>query len=187
MISPPDPAVPLAIRMVGLADKDLDALARHVVDQNAESGRAGAPDFAVSRTFIREEVRSNLGVRLAKDLDEPLWGRVWALYAPDGHIAGHLELRGGRIPSELHRATLGMGIMRAYTGRGHGGRLVEAAIAWARDEAKLAWIDLGVFAGNTPARKLYERMGFVEIGTREDAFRIEDDVVIDDVMMVLEL
>jgi ribosomal protein S18 acetylase RimI-like enzyme len=187
MISPPDPTVPLAIRMVGLAAKDLDALARHIVEQNAESGRGGSPRFAVAQAMVREEVRSNLGVRLAKDLDEPLWGRIWALYTPDDRIAGHIELRGGRVPSEMHRALLGMGILRAYTGRGHGARLVETAVAWAREVAKLEWIDLGVFSGNTPARKLYRKMGFVEIGTKEDAFHLEDGARIDDVMMVLRL
>src|SRR5215475_14220344 len=73
---------------------------------------------------------------LAKGLDEPLWGRLWLLTS-ERRVVGHLELRGGRVPAEMHRATLGMGILSAYTGRGHGRRLVEAALCWARDEAGL--------------------------------------------------
>lgn len=187
MLPSPD-AGRLPIRMLRVSGPDIDALARHIVAQSAESGREGSPHFAISRTFVREEVRHNLALRLGRELDEPLWGRAWALYAPGGkEIVGNLELRGGRIPAELHRATLGMGIMRAYTGQGHGRRLLESAVEWARDVARLEWIDLGVFAGNTPAQRLYARMGFVEVGTRREAFRLDAGVAVDDVQMTLKL
>jgi RimJ/RimL family protein N-acetyltransferase len=91
------------------------------------------------------------------------------------------------MAAELHRALLGMGIERPFTGKGNGRRLMEAAIAWARDTRRLSWIDLGVFANNVPARKLYARMGFVEIGMRRDAFRVDDGVSVDDISMTLEL
>jgi RimJ/RimL family protein N-acetyltransferase len=87
----------------------------------------------------------------------------------------------------MHRATLGMGILRAFTGKGHGRRLLEDLVRWARHDAGLAWIDLGVFSGNAPARKLYERMGFVPLGVREDAFRLDGGPSVDDVLMVLRL
>ena len=80
-----------------------------------------------------------------------------------------------------------MGIQRAFTGQGHGQRLIEVAVRWARDEAKLAWIDLGVFAHNLPARKLYRRMGFVEQGLHRDAFRLDAGLSVDDIQMTLEL
>jgi RimJ/RimL family protein N-acetyltransferase len=63
---------------------------------------------------------------------------------------------------------------------------METAIAWARGEARLSYIDLGVFVGNDRARRLYERMGFVEQWIRRDAFRVEG-VVIDDIQMTLAL
>ena len=111
------------------------------------------------------------------------------LLGPGGElVVGHVELRGGRVPAELHRATLGMGLMRAFTAQGHGRRLCEVALRWARDTAELEWIDLGVFADNTPARQLYRRMGFVEVGVREDAFHLRDaGVAVDDVQMTLRL
>jgi RimJ/RimL family protein N-acetyltransferase len=178
----------LPIRMARPGGADADAFARHMVDHMAESGRGGSPHFALSRTWVREEVRASFAARLDKHLDEPLWGRAWLLFTEDGgRPVGHIELRGGRVHAELHRATLGMGLVRAYTGKGHGRRLCEAAIAWARDEAKLAWIDLGVFASNTPARRLYRSMGFVEIGVRGDAFHNDAGVALDDVLMTLEL
>jgi RimJ/RimL family protein N-acetyltransferase len=172
--------------MASIGGDDPDAYARHMVEHMAESGRAGSPHFAISRTWARDEVRTSFVARLAKTLDEPLWGRAWILV--DGRrVVGHIELRGGRVPAELHRATLGMGMLRALTGQGHGRRLVDTAVRWARDEARLEWIDLGVFSGNTPARKLYQRAGFVEIGVRQDAFHLDAGPSIDDVLMVLKL
>jgi RimJ/RimL family protein N-acetyltransferase len=174
--------------MVRADGGDPDAFARFVAEHMAESGRGGSPHFALSRTPIRDEVRSGLISRLLKSLDEPLWGRAWVLVEPShGRFVGHLELRGGRVHAELHRATLGVGMLRSYTGRGHGRRLVEAAVGWARQQSVIEWIDLGVFASNVPARKLYLRMGFVEIGLRRDAYRIDADVAVDDVLMTLKL
>jgi GNAT superfamily N-acetyltransferase len=171
--------------MAKLAEGDPEAYARHIVEHMAESGRGGSPHFALARVWSVDEVRGGFVERLGRSLDEPLWGRAFLL-VNDRRAVGHLELRGGRVPAEMHRATLGMGILRAHTGQGHGRRLVEGAIQWARD-AGLRWIDLGVFASNAPARRLYARMGFVEIGVRQDAFRLEAGPVIDDVQMTLRL
>ena len=177
----------LPIRMVRVSGKDPERYARHVVAHMDGSGREGSPHFAIARAWSADEVAHSLVARLQKELDEPLWGRAWMLLAEDSsEVIGHVELRGGRVAAEMHRATLGMGIMRAHTGKGHGSRLVETAIAWAR-EASIAWIDLGVFSDNIPARKLYTRMGFVEIGTKVEAFHLDAGVAIDDVMMVLKL
>lgn len=181
-------AATLPVRMLRLSGEDTEAFARHNVAHLAESGREGMPHFAIARRWSKDEIRSSLSERMERRLDEPLWGRAWGLYAPDGkEMVGHIELRGGRVAAEMHRATLGMGIMRAYTGQGHGGRLVEAAITWARDKTRLEWIDLGVFSGNEPAQKLYRRMGFVEIGTRREAFHLDAGVTVDDIMMVLRI
>ncbi len=165
----------------------LDAFSRFVLDHAAESGREGSPHFSpTSQRTSRSEVRDNTRARWLRDLDEPLWGRAWLLWSANV-VVGELELRGGRIHAELHRATLGMGLRRSFTRQGHGRRLMEIALRWAREEAHLSWIDLGVFSDNVPARKLYQRMGFVELGVRPDAFRIDGGVVVDDILMVLDL
>lgn len=143
--------------------------------------------FAPSPTPSHWEIREACELRWARPLSEPLWGRAWLLLRDEGVVVGHVELRGGRIPAELHRATLGMGIERAHVGQGHGTRLLAEAIRWARSEAGLAWLDLGVFAGNEPARRLYERAGFATLGPRVDAFRLPDGTVITDVLMALDL
>jgi RimJ/RimL family protein N-acetyltransferase len=175
------------------------ALAAHLVEHRAESGQEGSPHFGLPNGAPVEEVQQRLLERWSRRIDEPLWGRAWLLWSgepprpspagitpSDARVVGHVELLGGRVRAELHRATLGIGLLRPYTGQGYGRRLMEVAIAWARDEAGLDHIDLGVFVGNDRARKLYERMGFVAQWTRRDAFRV-DGVVIDDIQMTLAL
>lgn len=175
---------PTEIRVA--ARSDADAFARYLVEHLAESGREGSTHFAPSRSLLRLDVRDAAEARWSRRLDEALWGRTFLLTAGE-RVLGHLELRGGRIPAEMHRATLGMGVLRRHTGQGHGRRLIARAAAWARDEAGLAWIDLGVFASNPRARALYQRMGFVEQGLRPDAFQIDAGLSVDDVLMTLDL
>lgn len=169
--------------------RDAGDYAGYVQRHIAESGRDGMPIFTPGGRPGREEIRDNAKARWTKKLTEPNWGRSWLLMRTDGsaEIVGHIELRGGRVGGELHRATLGMGILQAYTRRGLGRRLLDAAIGWAREGGQIKWIDLGVFANNTPARRLYERYGFEQQYVRSDAFRMADGTVIDDVMMALHI
>lgn len=51
-------------------------------------------------------------------------------------------------------------------GRGVGEALLQAAIHWARQYGA-HFAKLGVTYGDTPAMRLYQRTGFVEIGSRE--------------------
>jgi len=174
------------IRLADLAD--LDSFVDHVVRHSAESGREGSVEFALNRNPDPASVRDATRQRWDRSLDEPQWGRCFLLIEPEtAFVVGHLELRGGRMLAEMHRTVLGMGIERAYTSVGHGQRLMETAIAWARRKGRLSWIDLGVFEHNTPARTLYRRMGFVENGSRRDAFRLESGQHVTDISMELKL
>jgi len=173
--------------IVQLADVDLPALVAHIDRHGRESGKDGdlifrprSSDAPIDELATIE--RHQIG--WVQPLDEPYWLRTWGLVL-DGELRGHLDLHGGRLPSEFHRAMLGMGIERGWRGRGHGRALLAAAIAWARN-AELAWLDLGVFAHNHRARALYAAVGFVEVGVTRDRFRV-DDTRIDDVAMVLAL
>jgi RimJ/RimL family protein N-acetyltransferase len=173
--------------IVQLDDSYLPALVAHIARHSSESGKHGDPIFRPrsSDAPIDELAtieRHRVGWSLA--LDEPHWLRTWGVVV-DREIRGHLDLHGGRLPSEFHRAMLGMGIERGWRGRGHGRALLAAAIAWAR-RAELVWLDLGVFAHNRRARALYTSTGFVEVGTTRDRFRVDGEVI-DDVTMVLRL
>ncbi|HEY0482378.1 MAG TPA: GNAT family N-acetyltransferase [Kofleriaceae bacterium] len=173
--------------IVQLDEAHLPRLVAHIGRHSRESGQGGdlifrprSSDAPIDEAATIERHRAGWG----QQLDEPYWLRTWGV-ALDGHLRGHLDLHGGRLPSEFHRAMLGMGIERGWRGRGHGRALLEVAIGWARD-ARLAWLDLGVFAHNHRARKLYAELGFVEVGVTRDRFRV-DGTVIDDVAMVLAL
>lgn len=167
---------------------DAEAYADHIVRHAAESGRDGVPYFALSRTVDRAQVLTGVRERWERPYTEPLWGRTFLLIEPEkNRVVGHLELRGGRVTAEFHRATIGMGIERSHTNQGHGSRLIRTAADWARQTLSLSWLDLGVFENNEPARKLYRRMGFVECGTRVDAFRVDDDLCVTDISMSLKL
>lgn len=170
-----------------LGETDFPALFGHICRHTDESGRDGDVIFRPrSQHEVLDEVA--IGVRhrtaWARGLDQPQWMRTWAVFV-DNMIVGHVDLDGGRIPAELHRATLGMGIERRARRKGFGRKLLDAAIAFARANG-LAWIDLGVFAQNEPARALYNSVGFVEVGFVKDQFRV-DGIKIDDVSMTLAL
>jgi len=172
--------------------EDLTRLTRHLRYVIRESGRGGSPHSSPARESDADPVRTGIEARWQRPLTDPLWTRTWLLWSGPVDsdrttVVGHLDLRGGRVHAELHRAVLGMGIQREHTRRGLGRRLVEVAIAWARDEAHLEWLDLGVFANNHPARRLYARMGFRETGRVPDAFRIEDGPCVEDILMTLPL
>jgi RimJ/RimL family protein N-acetyltransferase len=166
--------------------RDAGAFARFVERHVAASGRDGVPVFAPMLSVRFEETRDAARQRWERGLDEAQWGRCFLLVEGDT-IVGNAELRGGRIPAERHRATLGMGLLEPYTGRGLGQRLLEEALSWARRATSLDWIDLGVFEGNDRALRLYQRLGFELVGVRVDAFRLEDGRTIDDRLMTLRL
>ncbi|MBK8252082.1 MAG: GNAT family N-acetyltransferase [Polyangiaceae bacterium] len=167
--------------------RDTGEYSSFIVQHMAESGQNGSPVFAPGHKPSREDVRDHAALRWSKKLTEPAWGRAFLLVNKTHNIFGHIELRGGRLISELHRASLGMGILRSHVGRGYGTRLLEYALFWARSQPQLAWVDLGVFEGNEPAFRLYKRAGFVVEYTRQDAFRLANGRSVNDIWMTLQL
>lgn len=104
----------------------------------------------------------------------------------DGVIIGQLTLQGGKRRSIRHVATLGITIAADWRGQGVGRRLMEEAIAYARDSSIIKRIELHVFARNQPAIRLYEQCGFVTEGVlRRAVFR--DEQYLDELVMALLL
>lgn len=178
--------------------EDARAIAEHwsreVID-NGEDGLWFSPydprEDARPATDARIE---QLAIALDRPLTEPMWQRAWLLRAErdgrDGRdgpsVLGSLSLYGGRLASEMHRCSLGMGLEPAHRGKRIGSEMLRVAIEWAKRQETLAWIDLGVFEGNARARALYERAGFQLSGVRRDAFRVRG-VSITDLSMSLAL
>ncbi len=79
-----------------------------------------------------------------------------------------------------HGWRLGMGLLPAVRGRGVGRRLAEAAIAAAKERGAER-IELEVFASNTRAIALYEKLGFEREGVKRRARKVDgeyDDLVL---------
>ncbi|MFO0614624.1 MAG: N-acetyltransferase [Polyangiaceae bacterium] len=202
----PEPRVPdksdLRCVVRDARPNDVGDYASHVARHLAESGRNGSFHFGVTRDVARAELETTMNLRWIVPLHLVGWARAWLLWdgdpraarfgprasvAPASRVVGHAELRGPFVTSSLHRALFSIGIERAFVGRGYGEALMREAITWARSQPTLAWIDLQVFASNTPAVALYKKLGFVDVGTCRDAFRMDDGTRIDDTHMVLAL
>ncbi|MCP3903094.1 MAG: GNAT family N-acetyltransferase [Planctomycetes bacterium] len=166
---------------------DLRRYIAHFAECNAESGADGAPHFHVygrSEPYDQRAALLRERGRWSTPLDAAGWRRAWGLLLDEDRLIGHLYLEGGTLPAEMHRARLGMGVRREHYGRGGGRLLLAAALAWARAEPLLEWIDLGVFEENATARALYAAIGFTECGRTPDRYRV-DGHRIDEIEMTL--
>lgn len=169
-----------------LGNADLTLFEEHFTRHRAESGR-GEGHFM---PFAPDDPRGPAGMdprRLDMPLHAPGWQRWFGAFTDNGaRIVGHVDVKGEVLAAALHRCELGIGIERAHRGRGLGRRLMQHAIDLARQAESLDWLDLKVFAHNAPARALYRSLGFIEVGTITDRFRI-DGQRIDDVVMTLNV
>jgi RimJ/RimL family protein N-acetyltransferase len=169
-----------------LGHEDVLLFNEHFSRHRSESGRGDwhfmpfAPDDAPGPAGMDPR-------RLNVPLDAPGWQRWFGAFADGGaRIVGHVDVKGETLATARHRCELGIGIERSHRGQGLGRRLMETAIRFAREADSIAWLDLKVFAHNAPARALYRSLGFIEIGTVRDRFRIEG-TRIDDVIMTLDV
>ena len=169
-----------------LATDDVGRYLQHMLVVNADSGVDGASHshpYGKAESVDPAEAHDREITRWTTAIDEPGWRRAWGLFDGDD-LVGHVYLAGGAILSELHRASLGMGIARQCRRRGGGTRLLAAAVGWAREQSSIDWVDLGVFTDNPGARALYEREGFEVVGRTPDRYRV-DGVSLDEVSMTL--
>lgn len=74
-------------------------------------------------------------------------------------------------PSPEHRhCSLGVLIGPGHRGRGYGEAATRALCRFAFDRMNLVRVSLTVFPGNEVARRVYERVGFVDEGVQRRAF-----------------
>lgn len=97
-----------------------------------------------------------------------------------GHqVVGWCDITPQRFEGMKHCGSLGMGVLSGYRGRGAGERLITQTLNAARAMG-LERIELEVFASNTPAIRLYEKVGFVVEGVKKRARKLDgayDDIV----------
>lgn len=174
----------IEIRLITAAQ--LPALQTHLERHFSESGRNGFHFFP----YAPDDPKGPSGIDPQKShlvIGQPHWQRWFmAIDTDKDYVCGHLDLHGYALRTSAHRCVLGIGIEEGYRALGLGKRLMEVAIEFARAEDTIDWLDLMVFAHNTPARKLYASLGFEDISYTKDLFRI-GPVSIDDVSMTLNV
>lgn len=99
--------------------------------------------------------------------------RCWLAACVDDDVVGFAGL--GMLATDAH--VLAVGVLEPWRGRGVGMRLIEALIE-AAQHTGAAGLTLEVRAGNSAARRLYRRAGFVEEGIRPGYYADAEDAVI---------
>ncbi|MBH9551927.1 GNAT family N-acetyltransferase [Inhella gelatinilytica] len=87
-------------------------------------------------------------------------------------VVGWCDLIPGWHHTLRHCASLGMGLLPTYRGRGLGEALFKACLARAAD-AGITRIELEARADNEAALRLYRRLGFQVEGTKPRGMRVE--------------
>lgn len=161
-----------------VAPADLPALFVYLDDHLQDNGRGGVPLFqpmARADSRFPTDKRAAFALGLHAEVGAPGWRRAWMALDADGAICGHVDLRARPERASSHRCLLGMGVHRDVRRQGLGERLLAAALAWARAQQSLDWVDLEVLSANQPARRLYARCGFDFAGELSDLFRIDGE------------
>ncbi len=125
------------------------------------------------REFLAQSAASSNSIEICAFIDSVVVGS-----AGISPVGSQIKLR--------HRAEFGIGIDRAYWGKGIGRALTNACIECAR-AAGYAQLELDVVAENAAALALYKRVGFVEYGRNPRGFRTRDDRWQELILMRMEL
>lgn len=85
-----------------------------------------------------------------------------------------------------HRCGFGISILQGYAGLGLGSQMLEAALGQAGQNG-FEQVELGVFADNRTAIRLYEKYGFQKIGRCPNAYKLKDGSYRDEIQMARAL
>ena len=102
----------------------------------------------------------------------------------DGELIGNCGVNeiGDRFKMR-HRASLGISIKKKAWGLGLGTVLMERALQQAKENG-FTQVELGVFADNERAQRLYQKLGFAEMGCIPKAFYLKDGTFRDEIQMI---
>ena len=144
------------IRAITLADVEgynraLDAVAR----ERQFLRLTEAPPLSSSRDFVAGNIEN---------------GNPHFIALVDDQLVGWCDICRDNSTGSQHVGSLGMGIMSDHRGRRIGRALIEAALNQARSSFRR--VELDVYASNTSAVTLYERVGFTHEGRRRSAIHI---------------
>ncbi|OJU38967.1 MAG: hypothetical protein BGN96_03025 [Bacteroidales bacterium 45-6] len=104
----------------------------------------------------------------------------------DRKIVGNITLTGNKRQQLQHTAIVGLGMLKSFRGKGLGRILFEAAIGWARDHSSLESLTLEVNEANHVGRKLYESLGFAEVGRLPRNVKFSTTYYTDTIIMTMK-
>lgn len=171
-----------------LSDNLLHAYVDYLHAHMSESGLNGNlvyTPFPLHFEHPKEMMIKNIGENIKKTFTTPRWERTFICLENDQIIA-HAALKGHYLDAALHRCEVGLGMNKNVQGQRLGTRLMEHAISWLKNESPIEYLDLHVFSHNHTAMKLYQRLGFTQLGLLNDMFRINDQSI-NDIIMSLKL
>ncbi|KAK5135457.1 hypothetical protein LTR08_005245 [Meristemomyces frigidus] len=91
--------------------------------------------------------------------------------SPNPIPIGKITLTGLSPRTSHHRnSSIGISILNTYQGQGYGSEAIRWVLRWAFMYGNLHRIEIGAFAWNEGAWKLYERLGFVKEGVKREHF-----------------
>ena len=130
-----------------------------------------------SPTFV-----AHYGVETLQHLEEEYW-RNWEAHPDPAFVAldatgqklGAITVKPNGADEPVQGWRIGIAVAAHARGQGLGQRLLERAIAFAREKGA-DYVNLFVDPANTRAIALYRRMGFVEAGERDQVIEMRIDL-----------
>ncbi|MCD7842846.1 MAG: GNAT family N-acetyltransferase [Lachnospiraceae bacterium] len=104
----------------------------------------------------------------------------------DGELAGNCQIVFNDRIKTRHRAQVMIGILQKYWSLGIGTAMFEEMIRIAA-QRQVHQIELEYIEGNERARRLYEKMSFIQYGERPDAIRLRDGTMRKEILMMRNL
>ena len=104
----------------------------------------------------------------------------------NGNLAGNAMLTMNSRIKTRHRASVAIGLLEEYWGLGIGTALFQEMIAIGKAR-NLDHLELDYIEGNDRARRLYEKMGFVETARVPEVYRLKDGSFRASILMMKKL
>jgi RimJ/RimL family protein N-acetyltransferase len=163
-----------------------DVIIRQATDDDAERLlRFSAERFAERSPVLFESTEPpSLEDRRAFLQRVPAAGGVIFVANAGDEIVGVLDFHRARRPQAAHSGGLGMSVASGHRRHGIGAALLQALLSWAPGAA-ITRIELEVFANNSAAIHLYERMGFEHEGRRRQAVMVAGSKI--DILLMARL
>lgn len=104
----------------------------------------------------------------------------------DGEVAGNCTLSFKNRIKVRHRASVGIGLRQKYWNLGIGTAMFSEMIEIAKAQGVMQ-LELDYIEGNERAKRLYEKMGFVQVAEHPDAIRLKDGTLLKEFSMIQKL